>query len=488
MRSLSELLEGVEYIQVSNLNGTSVQRLVTNSREVTIGSLFVALRGVNTDGHRFIPEAIAKGATAIVVEEDGEESPEGTVRIIVKDTRLALAQLAASFYRYPSRKLKVIGITGTNGKTTVSYLIERVLHTKGIGTGIIGTTGCRFKDVRLSLNCTTPDAVRLNSLFEDMVREGTGYCCMEVSSHALDQLRVNNIDFDIGVFTNLTQDHLDYHLSLANYKLAKAKFFRDIKREAKVIINTDDPFGKKILSITRAKPITYGTSKAADIKGETLSITSDGIAFIAYTPAGRLHIRSPLIGRHNMYNILAAIGVGIAAGIDLASIAHGVGSLDLVPGRLESIDAGQPFKVFIDYAHTPDALRSVLTSLRTLTKDRLILVFGCGGERDRGKRPLMGQIASEFADIVFLTADNSRSEDTLSIIREIEEGMDGFKGYEIIPERREAIRKALASARPDACVLLAGKGHESCQIIGESVIPFDDREVTREMLREGRWT
>ena len=483
MRDLSELLEGVEYIQASNLNGTSVERLVTNSKETTAGSLFVAVRGVNTDGHRFIPEAIAKGATAIVVEEDGMDIPEEVVRIIVNDTRLALAQLAASFYRHPSRRLKIIGITGTNGKTTTSYLIERVFNTKGIGTGIIGTTGCRFKDVRLSLNCTTPDAVRLNSLFEDMVHKGIGCCCMEVSSHALHQLRINNIDFDVGVFTNLTQDHLDYHLSLANYRLAKAQLFRNIKEEARVIINIDDPFGEELLSITKAKPITYGTSDAADIKGEALSIALDGITFIAHTPEGRMHIKSPLIGRHNMYNILATIGVGIAAGIDLPSIAQGVESLDLVPGRLESIDAGQPFKVFVDYAHTPDALRSVLTSLRALTKGRLILVFGCGGDRDRGKRPLMGQIARDFADRVFLTADNSRSEDTISIIREIEEGMNGFKGYEVIPERREAIKKALASAGPGACVLIAGKGHEGYQIIGESVIPFDDREVAREILQ-----
>ncbi|MFN7171000.1 MAG: UDP-N-acetylmuramoyl-L-alanyl-D-glutamate--2,6-diaminopimelate ligase, partial [Candidatus Omnitrophota bacterium] len=414
---------------------------------------------------------------------------KGVIFIGVKDTRHILAKLAANFYKHPSTKLKVIGVTGTNGKTTTTYLIESILKTAGFKTGLIGTINYRFGERVIPALNTTPGAVQLQELLFSMQREMIDYTVMEVSSHSLEQGRVDEIDFHAGIFTNLGMDHLDYHKTLENYFNAKAKLFTKLNSSSWAVVNIDDQWGKEMLIRTSAKTVTYGINKPADVEARRIHLHCEGSQFLVNTPYGEIEIVTPLLGIHNIYNILASISLGIAEKIPLEIIKSGIENISCVRGRLEPVDAGQPFKVFVDYAHTDSALKNVISSLKVLFRGRIIVVFGCGGDRCREKRPVMGKIASELADYVILTTDNPRSEEPEAIIRTIEKGfLRGFDRYQVILDRYAAIKEALSMAGEDDVVLIAGKGHEPYQIFKNVTVPFDDRIVVREILLENNFS
>jgi UDP-N-acetylmuramoyl-L-alanyl-D-glutamate--2,6-diaminopimelate ligase len=397
--------------------------------------------------------------------------------------------VATRFYEFPSRELHLIGITGTNGKTTVSYLCEAVLQAAGHKPGVIGTIDYRCGGIRKEEAIrTTPEASDLQGLLRWMRDQGAGGVVMEVSSHSLALSRVEGCAFDVAIFTNLTQDHLDFHGTMDQYFEAKARLFPMLKDgEGTAVINLDDPAGKRLRDLTKTAILTYGLTREADLSAEAATYGLEGIHARISTPWGGGEIRSPLLGRHNLYNLLAGVGAGLALRIPLDRILQGLACVQNVPGRLERVECGQPFTVVVDYAHTPDALERVLRTARDLSAGRLIVLFGCGGDRDRGKRPLMGFAAAQLADQLFLTSDNPRSEIPEAIVEEIVAGVRRVPGamarVRVLVDRREAIRAALQEAQPGDFVLLAGKGHETMQIIGERKIPFDDRKVGREVLK-----
>jgi UDP-N-acetylmuramoyl-L-alanyl-D-glutamate--2,6-diaminopimelate ligase len=472
----------------------AVTGLASDSRKVEPGTVFVAVPGFKQDGRKFIPEALQRGAAVVVTEGEDPLPGEAQARILVPSVREALARLADAYFGHPSRRLTVVGITGTNGKTTTAYLVEALLRAKGMRPGVVGTIQYRVGDQELPAGQTTPEPVELQSLLARMVDAGARGVAMEVSSHALALHRVDGMAFDVGVFTNLTQDHLDFHGTLEAYRQAKARLFVLLARGGKprpwAVINADDPAGRSMTEGLDLPTLTYGMAASAQIRQRRFTSGIDGISLEAETPAGPLALRSPLIGEHNVMNLLAALGVGLALGMSPATVASALGSVASVPGRFEQVDAGQPFLVVVDYAHTPDALERVLTTTRKLTGARLGVVFGCGGDRDRGKRPIMGGIAARLSDRVWITSDNPRSEDPLAIMREIETGLGRVwpspDRHVMIPDRRAAIRDALAWARPGDTVVIAGKGHETYQIIGSELFPFDDRAVARQILAELR--
>jgi len=408
--------------------------------------------------------------------------------VLTQDSRRALAHVATRFYDFPSRELLLIGITGTNGKTTVSYLCEAVLQAAGHTTGVIGTIDYRCGGIRKEATRTTPEASDLQALLRWMRDQGADGVVIEVSSHSLALSRVEGCAFDVAIFTNLTQDHLDFHGTMDQYFEAKARLFPMVKaRKGTAVINLDDPAGKRLRDLTKTAVLTYGLSREADLSAEAATYGLEGIHARISTPWGGGEIRSPLLGRHNLYNLLAATGAGLALNLPLERILEGLASLQRVPGRLERVECGQPFTVVVDYAHTPDALERVLRTVRDLAAGRLIVLFGCGGDRDRGKRPLMGVAAARLADQLFLTSDNPRSEAPEAILEEIATGVRRVPGamtrVTVLVDRREAIEAALQKAQPGDFVLLAGKGHETIQIIGERKVPFDDREVARAVLK-----
>ncbi len=393
-----------------------------------------------------------------------------------------MAKLTTEFYGDPSSKIKVIGITGTNGKTTITYLIEALLKKANFQPAVIGTINYRFKNKTISSKNTTPSSVELQSLLARMSKEGVDYAIMEVSSHALDQDRAEGIKFHSSIFTNLTQDHLDYHKTLENYFKAKVKLFKNLAPNSVAVINNDDKYGRRIKNLTKARIITYGIKNKADIIASDIKFDCRKTEFLLSTPKLKINLETSLIGRHNIYNILAAIAWADKEGIDIVTIKSVIKEFSTVPGRLERITAGARFSVFVDYAHTEDALKNIITSLRNLSRRRLIVVFGCGGERDKTKRPKMGRIVSELSDYAVITNDNPRSEDPLEIIKDIKRGIRK-NNYCVIPQRMDAIRKSLALARPGDIVLIAGKGHENYQILKDRVIHFDDREAVKECLQ-----
>jgi len=478
------------YTSSSPFEDFPVRGVSCNSGEVQDGFIFVAIRGTHEDGHKFIDEAIRKGAKAVVVQGSGFPSTSlGTGRvqgsgkisfIIVEDTRQALAKLAAEFSGRPSRKIKVIGVTGTNGKTTVTYLIEAILQEAGFSPGVIGTVNYRFKDKIIPSKNTTPGPVEIQSLLADMARDGLEYALMEVSSHALDQERIGEIAFHSAIFTNLTQDHLDYHHNLENYFQAKTKLFKNLLPESFAIVNNDDAYADRLKGLTRAKVITYGIERNCDISAE--NIRSD-IAHSEFSVLGRkdLAMTSHLIGRHNIYNMLASIAWALSEGIKPEIIKSAIQKFSLVPGRMEQITC-PGFYIFVDYAHTEDALNNALRTLRPFSQGRLIVVFGCGGERDKTKRPKMGYTVTELADYAVITNDNPRSEDPQEIINDIKKGIQK-ENFCVIPERLQAIKESLAMAHSGDIVLIAGKGHEDYQILNNRREHFDDREAVRECLK-----
>jgi len=478
-----------------------------DSRKVRPGSLFVAVRGFHSDGHQFIPQAVQNGAAAIVAEKGHYETAfRETPLIMVDDTRRALALLAAAFYGYPSRRLTLVGITGTNGKTTTTYLIKSIIEAARRKAGLIGTIDYRVGDKVYTAPNTTPESLDIQRLLAEMVGLGAEYCVMEVSSHALALGRTIGCEFAVAGFTNLTQDHLDFHENMESYFRVKLLLFAGLSPRSSAVINFDDARATEIISATRAKVMTTGLSERADIHPSgSIGHGVHGLSFSASTPSGTISVESSLVGRHNIYNILSAIGIGWALGFAADDIARGISTMKAVPGRMEKVDEGQPFCVVADYAHTEDALVRLLEAVREISAGKVITVFGCGGDRDRTKRPKMGAAAVNGSDIVIVTSDNPRTEDPLSIIGEIEKGMEergvrvpvydlasatvpGKTPYCVIPDRHEAVAAAIKLAEKGDIVVLAGKGHEDYQIIGDRKLHFDDREIAREEIRKRRRT
>ncbi len=486
---VSELVAALGETRMIGAPPAAIGGIAADSRKVAPGDCFVAVPGFKQDARRFVPEAIARGAAVIVTE--GPPVGDGDVaQIIVPSARLALARAADAYYGHPSRQLTVVGITGTNGKTTTSYLVDALLQSRGLRTGVIGTIQYRIGAETLPAGQTTPEALELQSMLARMYADGVRAVAMEVSSHALALARVEGLTFDVAVFTNLTQDHLDFHGTLDEYRRAKRRLFELLAQSPKsgrtAVVNADDPSGAEMVKGLDVPTLSFGLGASARIRAVEHASTLQGIRLHARTPRGDLHLTSPLIGEHNVMNLLGAVGVGLALGLEPAAIARALGTVGAVPGRFEQVRAGQPFLVVVDYAHTPDALERVLATARKLTRGRLGVVFGCGGDRDRGKRPIMGEIAARLADRVWVTSDNPRSERPDAIIDEILVGVkrgggDGRHVREV--ERRAAIGAALDWARSGDTVVIAGKGHETYQIIGAEVLPFDDREVARQLLQ-----
>ncbi|MFZ2641820.1 MAG: UDP-N-acetylmuramoyl-L-alanyl-D-glutamate--2,6-diaminopimelate ligase [Verrucomicrobiia bacterium] len=487
IKKLIEVLSGAE---VDGPVDRDVIAIHYDSRRVTPESLFVALPGLKTDGHKFIEHAVKRGAVAVLVEKPVTAIRRATV-IRVPDAREAMARLAAQFHGHPDRRMKVIGITGTNGKTTTAFMVQHILKEAGIKTGLIGTVRYEIGERVIPASRTTPEAVELHEMMAQMVRQNCGAVVMEVSSHSLDQKRVLGIDFDVVVFTNLTQDHLDYHKTMDNYFEAKSILFKSLSSNGKIgmaVINVDDPRGRELVAMPlKAAKLTYGIENEAMVRGRMLAVNCVGLKFEVATPKGEDRISLPLFGRYNVANALGALGACMTLGVKLPTMARALKSLPAVPGRLERVDCGQPFQVFVDYAHTDDALKNMLTTLRESTTKRLLVCFGCGGNRDTRKRELMGRVASQLADFSVLTSDNPRKEEPRAIISQIEEGFSdaGSAGkYEVVEDRREAISRVLAMAEEGDIVVIAGKGHETYQEFADTVISFDDREVAREYLTQ----
>lgn len=485
---LKDLLQGIKILEGRGLD-KKIEGLHYDSRQIKQGHIFVCIKGYRTDGHLYIDDALNRGAAGLVVERD-ISVPQDISLVRVDDSRLTLAQMAVNFYRHPSRSLILIGVTGTNGKTTVTHLIEAVLCAGGKKTGIIGTIWNKIDKQKLPVVRTTPESLDLQALLNRMVKAGVDAVSMEVSSHALYLHRVSGCEFDVGVFTNLTQDHLDFHENFDEYKAAKMLLFKGLGRERTkcrpcyAVVNIDDPVGEEIVKYADVPVITYGIHNDADVKAENIQLNATGTSFTVVYNQETIPISVSLPGKFNVYNCLAAFCVGLKEGVPPALLSSALKGVKGVPGRFELVDEGQDFTVIVDYAHTPDGLKNVLKTARGITSGRLITVFGCGGDRDQGKRPLMGRLSGDISDYTVITSDNPRSEDPEKIIEQIEDGIRENRDtrYTTIIDRYEAIRHAVHSAREGDCVVIAGKGHETYQIIGDQVLPFDDHQVAREIL------
>jgi UDP-N-acetylmuramoyl-L-alanyl-D-glutamate--2,6-diaminopimelate ligase len=489
---VSELLEALDDKRVVGAVPATVRALTADSRTVERGDCFVAVPGFRQDARRFIPDAVARGAGLVVTE--GEALPGvGVAQVLVPATRPALARLAAAYHGHPSRALTLVGITGTNGKTTTSYLVEAMLRGSG-PTGILGTIQYVVGDEVRPAGQTTPEALDIQAMLATMRERGVRGVAMEVSSHALALSRVDALAFDVAVFTNLTQDHLDFHGTLEEYGRAKRRLFELLaaspKRRRTAVVNGDDPWGARMVAGLDVDVLTFGLGPGHRVRAATWTSSLDGIRMRVETPQGAVDVTSPLIGEHNVMNLLAAIGAGLGLGLTPAAAVRALAPVAAVPGRFEQVKAGQPFLVVVDYAHTPDALERVLATARKLTTGRLGVVFGCGGDRDRTKRPIMGEIAARLGDRVWITSDNPRSESPQAIIDEVAVGVRRVWAapdrYAKVADRRAAICAALSWAGPGDAIVIAGKGHETYQIVGPDVLPFDDRDVARQILSEPR--
>ena len=494
---LGDLLQHIKPLQFNGDPGMEIQGLYYDSRQVQPGGLFFALRGAAADGHRYIGSALQAGAAAVVAE-DASSVPIGATSVIVPDARQAMSRAAAIFYGDPTASVPLVGITGTNGKTTTSYLVEAILEAAGKPAAVLGTVNYRFRDTALPAPNTTPESVDLQRTLRELVDAGAEAIVMEVSSHALEQKRVDGCHFDVGVFTNLTRDHLDYHLTMDAYLASKTRLFSELlaedrlKQRRRAAVNCDDPYGSAIAGAAACPVLTYGLGTGFGVTATNVRFSVEGIEGVLVTPAGRALFHSPMLGRFNLYNILAAAATGVALDLPLEAIRLGIEGHRRVPGRLERVDNERGLTVLVDYAHTGDALENVLRTLREIATARIITVFGCGGDRDPGKRPIMGEIAARMSDLAVVTSDNPRTEPPSAIMAQIRSGIvplglreyrqeelaAGFveKGFVMCESRREAIRLAAAAARPGDIVLLAGKGHEDYQIIGTVKHHFDDRE------------
>ncbi len=510
MKTLAQLIDGLEVIVSGGKPEIAISDICYDSRKVRAGSLFVCLHGSIQDGHAFIGDALAAGAAAIMGETIAPEGlPVPFVR--VPDSRAALAAVSSAFYDHPASRLEIIGITGTNGKTTTSFLIESILRHAGFEPGVLGTLSYKWRGKQIAASMTTPESLDLQGIFHNMASEGITHVVMEVSSHALALGRVAGLTFRVGVFTNLSQDHLDFHQSMEEYFAAKKLLFSKHldPRSSAAVINADDEHGKKLIENggCRAEQVGYSAGiltgpylEQARVRVENARLGTHGISARLMTPRGSMEIESPLVGRLNLYNVLAAVAAAMALGVSPEAVVSGIRAVSEVDGRLQRVEVPDAlgFQVIVDYAHTPDAMEKALECLREMmTHGRLIAVFGCGGDRDRGKRPIMGRIGAQSADLVIITSDNPRSEDPEKILDQVEAGVIDAGSVRIDPaqyeavgkvyirraDRRAAIELALSLARSGDCIFIGGKGHETYQIIGSTKHPFDDRLVVRDYLR-----
>ena len=525
---LRKLLEGVEIIKITGETLKEIEGISYHSKQIRKGFLFAAIRGMEVDGHQFIEEAIERGAEAVVLEEEtkiqtvgaglalpkkgtASGAPTHVTVILVPNSRRALAKISSNLYGDPSSRVRLIGITGTNGKTTTTYLLESIFKKAGCTVGVIGTINYRFGEKTNPAPNTTPESLDLQRILWEMLREGTSHVMMEVSSHGLDLDRVFGCQFDAVVFTNFTSEHLDYHKTLEQYFESKKKLFSDYlmksrKQRRFAVTNLDDPRGEEILKGVDLPSIRYGLGPSCDVTADQVVSSFEGLSCKIRTPKGDISLRSKLVGDFNLYNILAAVSVGMGMDVPLEIIKEGVEGLEGVSGRFEKVGNQKGIHVIVDYAHTHDALERALLGLRTILESgppndgKIIAVFGCGGDRDRTKRPLMGGVAGKYSDLAILTSDNPRTEDPLAILDEVEEGLKSLslkewrpneirlwrsrRGYLKVPDRREAIRIAIRLAQPLDAVLIAGKGHEDYQVIGKKKFPFDDRVEAKKALEE----
>jgi len=492
-QKLLDLIDGYFMADVTGTLDRDILSIAYDSRKVEPNGLFVAMPGHQHDGSRFIGQAIEKQAAAFVTEMPQQQIDEagfqnsGATAIHVDDSRHVLAWVSDRFYGRPSDQLDLIGITGTNGKTTLTYVLEQIFETAGHSCGVIGSINYRYGGKEYPAPMTTPEALEINHMLSEMVGQKVKKCCIEVSSHSLALKRARELRFAVGVFTNLTQDHLDYHKTLEHYKDSKKILFQDCSIQ-KQVINIDDPVGREIVEESSIEALTTGLDSRADVTAEDCVLSESGIRFTLKTPSGTQAIQSPLLGRHNVHNLLSASAVALAQEISLAHIGQGIESLERVPGRFEKVQKGQDFIVAVDYAHTDNALDNALKAARNISEKRVIVVFGCGGDRDPGKRKKMGKVALELSDFAIITSDNPRTEDPKQIIRNICEGIPENRkpeeDYTILPNRREAIDCAINSAQTGDLVLIAGKGHENYQILNTGKIHFDDREEAERALKE----
>jgi UDP-N-acetylmuramoyl-L-alanyl-D-glutamate--2,6-diaminopimelate ligase len=501
---LAELLANVDPVQLSGAGALDVSSVAYDSRQVQPGSVFVAMHGDKTDGNRYVFDAVGSGACAVVSElprpwnpgwdalyagqsVTPREIPATVAWVQVRDARKALATVSANFFGHPAQALQLVGITGTNGKTTAAFLVDSILRAAGASSGLLGTIVYRSPRGAHPATTTTPESLDLQRFFAELRDAGGTHAVLEVSSHSLAMDRVWGCAFRVAVFTNLTREHMDYHKTFEKYFAAKRRLFGGTGAGAPAVgvVNTDDPYGKQLVGLAK-RTITYGLENGAEVRAKKFALSFSGLEFTAHTPIGKMEIRSPLVGRINVYNILAAIGAGIGLGLSPEAIRNGIAQLQAVPGRFERVDLGQPFLVVVDYAHTDDALRNLLQTARELNPtSRIITLFGCGGDRDRTKRPLMGEAAGRMSALVVLTNDNPRSEDPLRIINDVVVGLQKTDvKYVVEPDRARAVELALGNAQPGDIVLLAGKGHETYQILRDQILDFDDREEVRKGLRK----
>ncbi|MDM5198773.1 UDP-N-acetylmuramoyl-L-alanyl-D-glutamate--2,6-diaminopimelate ligase [Fictibacillus enclensis] len=466
-----------------NVEITSIEM---DSRAAGPGSLFVCIEGYTVDGHNFARQAVENGASAILAEKPLEEIDSVPV-VIVNDTKRSLAVLANVFYDHPTTKLHLIGVTGTNGKTTTSHLIEQIFADAGKTTGMIGTIDMKINGVSHKVANTTPESLFLQKAFKEMNDQKVEAAVMEVSSHALDMGRVRGCDYDIAVFTNLTQDHLDYHKDMETYLRAKGLLFAQLgntyagKKEKIAILNRDDKASKEFEKMTAAQILTYGIEQKSDIMAKDIKVTGKGTTFTLVTPFEEKQVSLKLVGKFSVYNVLAAVSATLLSGIPIDSIIRTMENVKGVPGRFETVDEGQCFTVIVDYAHTPDSLENALVTVKEFAVGKVISVVGCGGDRDRTKRPLMAKIAAEYSDIAIFTSDNPRTEDPEAILQDMQAGVED-REYKVILDRRDAINYAVNLAEENDIILIAGKGHETYQIIGKDVLDFDDRKVAAEAI------
>ncbi|KPK32797.1 MAG: hypothetical protein AMS24_03125 [Chlamydiae bacterium SM23_39] len=476
---LKKLFKDIENVEIKGSKEIEITGICSNSKYISPGNLFVAKRGRCFDGYNFINRVVESGASSILCDIY-DPFLENIVQIISKDVEKVESEVAVRYYEYPSKDLFLIGITGTNGKTTTSYLIKHILNKEKKNCGLLGTIEYIFGNNRIFSSLTTPDNILLQKYLREMITQNSKYCVMEVSSHGLAQNRIKNIDYKIAIFTNITREHLDYHNTFENYLNAKKKLFDSLKFDALAIVNRDDPFFPDLIKDSKARIFTFGIDNKADIYARNVKFDLNGMEFEVFYKDKREKIKTKLIGKFNVYNILAAISFAIEMGIDFKNIKSYISSFSSVKGRMEKVEHSD-FYVFIDYAHTENSMMNVLTTLREIKKRKIITVFGCGGDRDKDKRSKMGEIASNLSDYSILTSDNPRTENIEDIIKDIVKGF--FKNnYEVEIDRKKAIEKAINLAKKDDIIIILGKGHETYQIFANKTLFFDDRKVVEEIF------
>lgn len=493
MKTLKDIISTLDVQQVQGDQNVSIQDITADSRAVKLNSLFIALDGATVDGHNYIDKAVAAGAVAVIVSKP-VTVPDDVCVITVSDTRQAMMVCVPYFFDYPANRMRMVGVTGTNGKTTTTHMIRHILKAQGHKVGVIGTVHIMIGDTSYPIHNTTPDVVDLQHILHQMVQENVEYCVMEVSSHALALGRVSGVEFDTAVFTNLTQDHLDFHKTFENYLAAKCKLFEQVSASDQVkdnkgaVINIDDSYGHRVMEKTTAPTITYSTLGKGTLNASDVHMSTKNSQYTVNYKGESYPVSMNTTGLFNVYNTLAAIGACLQEGISMEAIDTALKTFSSVPGRFELIEEGQDFAVVVDYAHTPDGLQNILETAKAIKENRIIIVFGCGGDRDATKRPIMGRIAAEYGDKIYVTSDNPRIEDPVQIVKDVEVGVkealrDGTS-YEVIVDRREAINHAIHDAKAGDIVIIAGKGHENYQILKNETIHFDDREEARKALKE----